>query len=89
MHRTLEAIAARSRELRREAQAAGLFTHDRELLDCPACDLREDVTAEGYLFSYFGKKTRPDSGLRFQETCERGVWTCPACGARVLEPEGW
>ena len=42
-------LAARLQALKKQAQTLGIFTNDRELLECPACGLKEDVTFEGML----------------------------------------
>jgi hypothetical protein len=33
-------------QVKAQARALGIFTNDRELLECPNCGLLEDVTAE-------------------------------------------
>lgn len=67
--------------VRKQAVAPGLFTHNRELLECPECDLVEDVTCEGFLFTYTSQnKNAAESGLRFEEVGE-GIFLCPVCRA--------
>jgi hypothetical protein len=39
-------------QLKQQTKAIGIFTDDRELLECPSCGLLEDVTAEGVLVTY-------------------------------------
>ena len=38
--------------IKQRARALGMFTDDRELLECPKCGLMEDVTAVGLLITY-------------------------------------
>lgn len=78
-------------EAKRQARALGMFTDDRELLECPSCGLWEDVTCEGLLVTYpKNSSLQKDSGLRFKEIDETR-FECPACGAivrAVNEDEG-
>jgi len=70
-------------EAKRQARALGMFVEDRELLECPACGLWEDVTGEGLLVVYQKDDlSQEDSGLRFREVDETH-FVCPACGAAV------
>ena len=39
-------------QVKQQARALGMFTDDRELLECPSCGLLEDVTIEGLLVTY-------------------------------------
>jgi predicted RNA-binding Zn-ribbon protein involved in translation (DUF1610 family) len=76
----LIAAVRQLQEVMHRAQALGLFIDDRDLLECPSCGLREDVTAKGLLVVY--QKDDPsqeDSGLRFKEIDE-SHFVCPACG---------
>ena len=53
-------------KVRQEARALGIFTDERELLECPSCGLLEDVTGEGVLATYpKDSDDMKDSGLRF------------------------
>jgi len=65
--------------VQRKADALGIFTSDRELLECPDCGLLEDVSIDGRLMTY--KKDNviiEDTGLRFQEIdCVH--FRCPVC----------
>jgi len=38
--------------VKNQAKALGIFTNDRELIECPSCGLLEDVTFEGLLVTY-------------------------------------
>ena len=61
----------------------GIFTDDRELLECPSCGLLEDVTAEGVLVTYPNTSEEVnDSGLRFIPADESS-FACPSCGTKV------
>jgi len=53
-------------KLKRHATALGLFTNDRDLLECSSCGMWEDVTSEGVLTVYQkDDQSGEDSGLRF------------------------
>jgi hypothetical protein len=82
----LRELAAKLVEIQRQAEALGIFTGDRELLECQACGLMEDVAVHGMLFTYREGDPIEDSGLRF-EALDEGCWRCPACGAVVEEKE--
>lgn len=45
----LIALARQLEQVKHQARALGIFTNDRELLECSSCGLLEDVTAEGQL----------------------------------------
>jgi rubredoxin len=77
-------LAARLLALREKAKALGIFTEDRELLECPACGLQEDVLISGQLITCRPSEEGSDTGLRFEEL-PRNRYRCPACGAEVLE----
>jgi hypothetical protein len=76
-------LAAGLQSLKKKAQALGMFTDDRELLECPACGLKENVAFDGVLFTCRGDAIDVDTGLRFIEPDEDGVSTCPGCGRSV------
>ena len=70
-------------QLKKQAVRLGVFTNDRELLECPQCGLAEDVTCNGLLITYRGNAGHPqDSGLRFEEIA-KAIFRCPSCGTRV------
>ena len=80
---TIFALAREVVKLRKHAEALGIFTNDRELLECPKCGLMEDVTIDGILITYRGHRVRPrDSGLRF-ERIDDDSFRCPSCRQRV------
>jgi type I restriction enzyme M protein len=88
----MDNLIAAVRELekvKQQARAMGIFTDERELLECPCCGLMEDVTFEGFLVTY--SKTcedMKDCGLRFSAIdIEKGRYRCPACGAEITVPE--
>lgn len=75
MIRLIESV----QKLRSQAKDLGIFTDDRELLECNECGLVEDVTANGMLMTYKrNSKIRQDSRLRFQEIGLRH-FRCPQC----------
>ena len=76
-------IATRLQAIKKQAREFGMFTDDRELLECPACGLKEDVTGEGFLCTYRDYAMDADTGLRFPEPDDDGVSTCPGCGGKV------
>lgn len=79
----LYSAVRRLQAAKRQARELGMFVEDRDLLECPACGLWEDVTGEGRLVVY--QKDDPslvDSGLRFMEVDETH-FVCPGCGAVV------
>ena len=75
-----------ARELARiktEAEALGMFTNDRELLECTGCGLAEDVTFDGFLTTYHrNSDSLDDCGLRF-EALSDGTFRCPVCRTRL------
>ena len=74
-------LAAEVKKLQAQMKAAGMFAHDRELVDCPKCGLEEDVTSEGLLITCRHESPGVDTGLRFQPIDDReDWWRCPACG---------
>lgn len=83
LYALLEEIAA----LRKTAKAVGVFTNDRELLECSSCGLMEDVASGGLLITYRPNTPIRDTGLRFRQL--RGDrFRCPECGSIVREIEG-
>jgi len=69
--------------LKEQGKALGMFTDDRELLECPKCGLFEDVTAEGLLITYpKASKETKDCGLRFKPGDET-TFECPSCRTRI------
>jgi hypothetical protein len=69
--------------LKKRAEAIGLFTDDRELLECSGCDLAEDVTFDGRLITYHRESEDcSDSGLRF-ETLDDTTFRCPICRTKL------
>jgi hypothetical protein len=50
--------------LKKTMKAMGMFTDDRDLLECRACGLKEDVTFEGRLIvTWKGNRKRDTGGL--------------------------
>jgi hypothetical protein len=69
--------------IKKQAKALGLFTNDRELLECTGCDLAEDVTFDGHLMTYHrNNEDMDDCGLRFEELTEE-TFRCPVCGTEL------
>lgn len=80
---SLYELAAGLQSLKKQAKALGMFTDDRELLECQVCGLKESVTFEGLLYTYRERAIDVDTGLRFPEPGDDGVSCCPGCGGRV------
>ena len=79
----LIALVRQLEQVKAQARRIGIFTDDRELLECPNCGLLEDVMADGLLAAYFrGKRRRKDGGLRFSQVDE-DCFQCPSCGTKV------
>ncbi len=74
-------------ELKKQAKALGMFTDDRELLECEECGLYEDVTSKGLLITEFRDSCGKDTGLRFIETEDSNIFICPKCGNRIEAEE--
>lgn len=75
-------ILSLERELnrvRKQAELLGLFTNDRELLECSGCDLAEDVAFDGRLMTYHRKGSDfSDCGLCFERLNDT-MFRCPVC----------
>jgi len=81
--RDLLELARQLAQVKQQARTLGIFTDDRELLECPSCGLLEDVTAEGVLVTYPNTSEEVnDSGLRFIPADESS-FACPSCGTKV------
>jgi len=81
----LRRLVAHLDVVRKQAKALGLFTNERELLECPGCGLMEDVTADGILITCREPDLGKDTGLRFA-ALNQHAFRCPACGRSVREP---
>jgi len=77
-------LAREIAELNKQAEAMGIFTNHRDLAECEACQLFEDVSAYGELYVHRGEPFDKDTGLRFNELDGNAV-QCPGCG-RVFCP---
>ena len=81
--RDLLELARQFARVKQQARTLGIFTDDRELLECPNCGLLEDVTAEGLLVTYPKDSVDlKDCGLRFRPVDETR-FACPKCGTRI------
>jgi hypothetical protein len=82
----LSKIRPLARELvriKKQAEAMGIFTNDREFLECCGCDLAEDVAFDGRLMTYHRKsEDYTDSGLRFERLNET-TFRCPICKTKL------
>jgi len=74
-------LAAEIGKLQSQLKAAGLFAHDRELLECSQCGLEEDVTAAGVLITCRPESLGVDTRKRFKPVdAHEEWWRCPECG---------
>ena len=79
----LIAVVRQLEQVKQRARALGIFTDDRELLECPKCGLLEDVTSVGLLVTYpKDSADLKDCGLRFKQVGETR-FACPTCGSRI------
>jgi len=79
----LTTLTRQLEQVKAQARALGLFTDDRELLECPNCGLLEDVTAKGLLVTYPKDSVDlKDCGMRFCPVDETHL-ACPKCGTRI------
>ena len=75
----LKALAAQLAAIRAQVKTHGGFVGDRELHQCPACGLMEDVLYGGKLVTYWHQTSNPlDTGLRFKEVGTSQL-ACPFC----------
>ena len=76
----LKALAAQLADIRSQVTDQGGFVADRDLHQCPACGLMEDVLYGGKLVTYWQQSAQPvDTGLRFKEVGADQL-ACPCCG---------
>ena len=79
----LSAVVRELEQAKQQARELGIFTDDRELLECPSCGLLEDVTFEGLLVTYpKDSADLKDCGLRFRPVGETS-FDCPKCGTKI------
>ena len=79
----LHALCEHLQIIHQQAEIAGLFIGDRELLDCTHCGLQEDVLIDGRLVIHQADAAdATDSGLRFA-AADDGNFICPQCGAVI------
>lgn len=77
--RDLVVRARQLEQVKQQARALGIFTDDRELLECPSCGLLEDVTSEGLLMTYHKESADMENGgLRFSQAGNT-IFECPKC----------
>lgn len=80
----LKALVAQLANIRAQVKAQGGFVGDRDLHQCPACGLMEDVLFGGKLVTYWRQSAQPvDTGLRFKEVGADRL-ACPCCGCVSL-----
>ena len=81
-------LAGKLVKIKEEAERLGIFTGDRELLECPKCGLIEDVDAYGRLFTVFKDAPYKDTGLNFREVGNKeNTFCCPNCGKVIAVNE--
>jgi len=81
----LHELASQLTDLQKRAKALGVFTNDRELLECPRCGLLEDVTYSSLLITCRADALGEDTGLRFAQLADN-IFRCPSCAQRVEAP---
>jgi len=78
----LKPLVRRLVKVKKQAEAIGLFTNDRELLEC-TCGLIEDVAFDGRLFTYHkNDRAFKETGLRFTKVNE-DTFCCPECNSKL------
>jgi len=82
---TIEPLVQQLAAVQKQAEAMGLFSNDRELLECSQCGLMEDVTHSGLLITCRESAIAQDTGLRFEKETDQ-TFRCPSCGTLVTEP---
>ena len=75
----LTTLTRQLEQVKAQARALGIFTDDRELLECPNCGLLEDVTAKGLLVTY------PKDSVDLS-ACASVQWTKPVLHVRSAGP---
>lgn len=79
----LSDLARRLQQVKAEATQLGIFTDDRELVECSKCGLKEDVDIHGFLLTCFDDSLGKDTGLRFKEVTG-SEFQCPKCRSKVF-----
>ncbi len=78
----LKPLVRRLVKVKKQAEAIGLFTNDRELLE-RTCGLIEDVAFDGRLFTYHkNDRAFKDTGRRFIKANE-DTFCCPVCKTKL------
>ncbi len=88
----IQSLAQEIIKIKKHADELGLFTHDRDLLECKFCGLMEDVTFEGNLITFIKREDieynkMKNSSKRFIETNDPNIFICPQCGNNTELPE--
>ena len=78
----LHELARQLSDMQKRAKALGVFTNDRELLECPRCGLLEDVTSTGLLITCRANVLGEDTGLGFVQLADH-TFRCPSCAQQV------
>ena len=87
--RSLRPIVEELSKLKRKMKAMGLFTQDRDLVECPRCHLGEDVTFEGRLVTARPRRYKKETGLQFKILDIQKVrFQCPSCKCKFRAHEG-
>ncbi len=84
LYASIKLLAEQLVAIQKQAEQMGLFTNDRDLLECPHCGLMENVTHNGLLFTCRDVDLDQDTGLRFTKQTEQ-TFRCPSCGGVVTE----
>ncbi len=82
----LSELASHLQRIKAEAERLGVFTDNRELLECSKCGLKEDVDVHGFLLTCYEDSLGKDTGLRFKEGVD-SEFGCPNCRSKVFAGE--
>jgi len=75
----ISSLIAQFSDIHQKAKELGIFTNDRELLQCLRCGLTEDVACDGRLTTVQSVDGPfNDTALRFQEI-DSIHFSCPQC----------
>ena len=82
----LHELAARLVAVQKAERSLGVFTGNRELLECHKCGVLEDVISSGQLITCRSTSLGRDTGLRFEELSQNR-FRCPVCGVTVQQKD--
>lgn len=83
LYKDVKTAAAGLVKIQKKMEKAGVFSNDREILQCNKCGLKEDLTFEGMLITYFGEFDDDDTGMRFKKSKDGKCYICPNCDNKL------